>query len=84
LTLRADKSEYFAGTARNELSECHSNVAEIEQALAAVARVRLVLLVEVGDIVHADGQPAILHPGDVAAARVLQLRLPMLGYGLRA
>ena len=47
------------------------HVAEVEQALAAVAGQRLVVLAEVGDVVHAGRQALVLRLGDVAAARVL-------------
>src|SRR6185503_4899569 len=47
------------------------HVAEIEQALAAVAGQRLAVLAEAGDVVHAGRQALVLRFRDVAAARVL-------------
>jgi hypothetical protein len=48
-------------------------VAEIEHAAAVVAGQRLVVLIEVGDVVHADRQPPLLRLGDVVAGGVLDL-----------
>src|SRR5581483_7729839 len=47
------------------------HVAEVKQALAAVAGERPAILAEVGDVVHPDHQPLVLGLGDVAAARIL-------------
>src|SRR3979411_2151529 len=45
-------------------------VAEIEQMSAVVARQRLAVLAEVGDIVEAGREPRILRLDDVAATRI--------------
>src|SRR5882724_1904809 len=48
-------------------------IAEIEQMNTAVARQRLAILAEVGNIVKAGTKPGILWLDDIAAARILAL-----------
>ena len=60
VTMRADSSEYFAGIARNELSECHSGLPRLNRRWRLVAGERLAVLVEVGDVVHAGAEALVL------------------------
>jgi hypothetical protein len=46
-------------------------VTEIEQVRAAVARQRLAILAEVGNVVQPRVETMVFPPGDVAATRVL-------------
>ena len=52
-TVRAERIEYFAGMARNELSECHSRLPRLNMRRRSSRGERLAVLVEVGNVDHA-------------------------------
>src|SRR5262249_47536965 len=62
-TTRADSSEYFAGVARNELSECQSMLPRLKSRTRD-SRQRLTVAAEVRDVVHARLQAPVLGLGD--------------------
>ena len=58
-TTRADSSENFAGIGRNELSECHRQLPRLNRWARLIARQRLAVLAEIGDVVEPGGEPVI-------------------------
>ena len=45
--MRADNSEYFADTALNEESECHSRLPRLNDAPAIITRQYIAVLIEI-------------------------------------
>src|SRR5262249_14505774 len=70
-TTRADSSEYFAGVARNELSECQSMLPRLKSRTRD-SRQRLTVAAEVRDVVHARLRARALGLVVVAPARVFE------------
>ena len=72
-TTRADSSEYLAGIARNELSECHSMLPRLNSRWRLSRGSGLPSLPRLETSFMPVGQALVLRLGDVAAARVLDV-----------
>ena len=72
--MRPESSEYFAGTGRKELSECHNRSASLKNQNSVFSRHDVPVLVEVGEIGDARAEALLLAFSDMPR-RVVALQL---------
>jgi hypothetical protein len=63
--MRADSSEYFAGTALNDESECHSRLPRLNARRRSSRARHVAVLIEIRNVAHLDAKPALIEPRHV-------------------